>query len=224
MIKINLATKKQPVAVVSETTKTGTATGTLGTLEAFTRDARLDGLDPKAFAKIGALILATVVAWYLLESRKASELERLDGEIATLNAEKARIEAQILKTKESEKIKTALEADELMIRTKIDTVQKLIQDRQTPPRVLLVLSSAIPQNVWLTEFTIKQGEVTFKGNSLGFGVISDFMKAIGESAMFMDVQLKGTERTNTGAQNQALASTDEDVASFEISAKRRATF
>jgi Tfp pilus assembly protein PilN len=212
MIKINLALRKQPSGATEGTKGTGATFNTFS-LEKF-KDARLDGLKELPIKKLALFITAIGLSWYFMDDWKATKLADLDTEISKLTAERARLSKMLEKTKELDVLKKALETDEALIRNKIETVQKLIQDRQTPPKLLLSLSSGMPAEVWISDFKIEKDEVTFHGSSLNFGQISDFMKTINESALFKDVKLVKTEQAKDNK-------TGMEIADFELQAKRR---
>lgn len=206
MIKINLASKKQAV-LTSEVSK-GSGKAGLGGLDKFT-----DQLKEMDLRKWVLSIVVGVVATYTLQGYESDALKELDDASAKLFAEQVKIKTEIGKTKGYEDQKKALEADELMIRTKVDTVQKLILDRQLSPKILLAISSGIPSDVWLNEVVIGEEELHLKGSSLGYNQISDFMKSLNETALLSDVRLVTTEQQKDVA--------GLEVASFEVVAKKR---
>ncbi len=206
MIKINLATRKQSASV-------GSGNAQMSRVAGMKLDARLDGLKELPWRKAGAVVLLYVVASYGLEDYKTEELGKVEAVIQTHAAEQTRLKAELAKTRDFDELKKSLDADELSLRTKIDTIQQLIRDRQTPPKMLLSLSGSTPKDVWLTDFQAKEDEITLKGFSLGYNGISDFMKALNESVYFGDLKLVNTAqgRDETGL----------EAATFDLIAKRK---
>lgn len=202
MIKINLATRKQ-------------AAGTTEIKDVKTALTRMDVDSLKALPlrRLGVLAVTLFAVSYVLDAYKEEELAKARAAFTKVQAEQTRLKAELASTKGFEAMKKALDADEEMIRAKIDTVQKLIADRQTPPKLLSALSSTIPGEVWLVDFKLDGEDVKFNGMSLGFNQISDFMKTLNENAYFMDVRLVATQ--------QAQDETGTNVAKFELAAKRR---
>lgn len=159
----------------------------------------------------GALGLAIAI-YFGLGKYQDTELARLDGEIAVLQDTQAQIRRRVDELKGYEPLKKTLDADEILIRTKIETIQKLIADRQTPPKVLLSLSSVIPERVWIKDLAINPKQVSFKGNSYGFTEVTDFLSSLNQSAYFTDLNLANTAQ----ASEEGVP-----VVAFELTAKRR---
>lgn len=207
MIKINLALRKTST----------TAEKADGKTFAFSRTTlKLDPAifkDPQ-FRKVALTIIAGVVGYIVVDGLKQDELKKWDDIGLRLQAESTDLQAKYEKTKAYEPIKKQLEADEETIRTKLETVQKLIADRQTPPKLIASLSTGIPKDVWLTDFTMVGPEIKVKGVSLGLNQVSDMMSALDQNSFVSDVKLVNTNNIKdevTGA----------EVASFELSAKRK---
>ena len=207
MIKINLATRKQtPLEADS-------ARGTFGGgLTKF--NVRLDGAKSASIRRLAIAAAAAVMATYFLEGYQEEETRKYSELLPTITAEKQKLTAELNKTKDFEPKKKALDLDEATIKLKIETIKKLIVDRQTPPKMLLALATSIPGEVWLSDLKIDPEGLKLKGNSLGFNQISDFMKGLNESAYFSELKLVSTV--------QAKDDTGQEVAAFEMSAKRRA--
>jgi hypothetical protein len=212
MIKINLATRKQSAGA--------TADGRSFTMGSFQLPAGLSKLNVNINElkdlPIRKLILPIVVcfgAMYMVESLKADDMAKVHEEAAKVTAEREQLMVAVGKLKGYEELKKSMEADEQVMRSKISVVQALIADRSNPPKILRSLSTAIPKDVWLSEFRAEEAEVSFKGYSLDFNQVSDFMKNLNESAYFADVTIRSTQQSKDelGA----------DVAAFDLAAKRR---
>jgi Tfp pilus assembly protein PilN len=93
--------------------------------------------------------------------------------------------------------KRLLEANEAVIRTKIETIEKLIRNRDFTAKTLIALSQSLPKEVWITE--MNQGESYFeiKGSTLDIGLISELMTRLGKSIYFKDVQLRSSGMTDS---------------------------
>lgn len=207
MIKINLATRKQSVALASDGTQ-ATSTQSL-----FKFDARLDGVKDLPIRKYVVFFIAAFALHYFVGDFEQQKLATFDAEISKLNIEQSKLMADFNKTKQYAPLKKQLDQDETMIRTKINTVQKLIADRQTPPKLFAALSSATPDDVWLSEVEIKGDDVSFVGDAQQFSDIPDFMKSISESAYFSDISLDESDSTKDKDGQQ--------IAHFKLTAKRR---
>lgn len=211
MIKINLALRKQPVGGT-----TAGKTGSFGAMDLSSlKSIKFDAAALKSFPlqKLVLPVIVAVLANFTLQGHKESEVKAVQSEIDAVSAEKPKLQAEANKLKQYEDLKKSLEGDEFTIRTKIDTIRKLIADRSTPPKILLALASTVTEEVWISGFKVQDGSVLLQGYSYGFGPISDFMKNLSESAYFTDLKLNKTEQVK----EQGFG----EVASFELDAKRR---
>ncbi len=204
MIKINLASKKQSTLAFDAADSKPSR---------FKFDFKFEQLKTSGLSRIALSVAGAAAVWFLLDSYKKDELEKMDQKITDLTTEQSRLNVEMEKVKGFELIKKTLEADESTIRTKIQTIQKLIADRQNSPKMLFTLASGIPGEVWLSDLKLGKEDVILKGHSVGYTQISDFMKMMMESAYFKDVRLLSTliSKDDTGA----------EVAQFDLAAKRR---
>lgn len=204
MIKVNLATRKQ--AIPTETV--GKALPSLGRFR-----VDLGDIQDLPIKSLVIHVIAAAAVYWLADSYKQEQMAIAEGQLQKVTAEHARLEKELIKTKVFEKDQQALEEDLKMIRLKIDIIEKLVADRSTPPKLLLSIAKAIPKDVWLSEFRVSNSEVTFRGTSLGFNQISDFMKNLNEDVFFKEVSLKTS--------NQIKDRSGLEVATFELGAKRK---
>lgn len=212
MIKINLAARKQAVSArLDDEGKDATGINLRSIMGGFKLDNRLDDLKELPIRKIAVSALACFAVNYYLDSCKEDEIAKVGAALTKVQAEQSKLKIELAKTKGYEEVKKSLESDEQTLRNKVDTIQKLLAARQDPPKLLMALSTAIPQNVWLNSIKITGKDAVFKGESVGFNLISDFMKSLNESAYFTDVRLEGTQREKDGP----------DLATFELGAKKR---
>ncbi|MBS1963938.1 MAG: PilN domain-containing protein [Bdellovibrionales bacterium] len=219
MIKINLHHRKAAVGVSA-----GSATGAsgVGGIKGFIEKMRgagagVDGISDGE--KRSLIILVVVYAailgggWWYLGEKKTELLGDLDTEVAALDSKIQLLTSELNKTSGYEKIKKSLESDEKTIRTKISTIQELIRDRSTPPKILMTLSESIPKEVWLREFSLQSRHFRILGSCTGMDVVSDFMKALEETIYFKGVVLRSSR--------QDTAKGGHVTASFELEADRR---
>ena len=215
MIKINLALRKQPVGGGGGVAKTGSM-ASLGSFDLSSlKGLKIDteALKDLPLRKVALPLIIGALASFTLDNYRDSELKALDAQMEVLAAEKPKLEAEANKIKQYEGVKKDLEADEFTIRTKIETIRKLVAGRTVPPKLLLALASTMPEEVWISGFKMASSSVTLQGFSYGFGPISDFMKNMSESAYFTDLKLNRTEQVR----EQGIG----EVATFELDAKRR---
>jgi Tfp pilus assembly protein PilN len=213
VIKINLATRK--TSSVAAPASTSGKTGTFTAL-----NFRLDSLDLQAMKdlpirKFAVVALLSGVIWFLESSIKQDKLNEAQTQITQATEQQAAVRAELDKTKGYDQLRKALEADEATIRGKIDTIRKLIQDRQVPPKLLAALSNGIPADVWIREFGIVKEGISIRGFSMGYTEISDFMKNLGESAYFTDLKMVDAK---TGKDELGY-----EISDFQLTAKRRSS-
>ena len=199
MIKINLALRKQ--AGEGDPAKGGAA-----------GKVKLDALKGLPIRKIAIPLIVGVVASYLLDNYKEEEVHKLDLVVTKLNNEGAKYMSDAAKFKDFEPVKKQLDLDENLIRIKLDVIRKLTNGRAPQSKFLIAISNAIPAEVWLNDFKVEKNDVTFKGLALGYGQISDFMKALNSDAFFSGIELKNSQQEKMGSV---------EVASFELKGKRR---
>lgn len=208
MIKINLALKKQAVAVDAKDKGGGGGKGFRfdpEALKAIFEDAQI--------RKLILVVLVAVLGTYLINGYEDDQLARMDQRIAQANVEDAKVKAELAKTAGYDALKKQFDEDEELIKTKLSTIQKLISDRQVPPKILASLAGIIPKNVWITDMSLNDDNIEIKGSSLGFDDITDFMKSLGDSEYLADLKLKDSQKEKT---QQGLS-----VATFDIEAKRK---
>jgi Tfp pilus assembly protein PilN len=205
MIKINLALRKQSAGVVG-------GGNTQLSRSFFKIDAKLDGIQDLPIKKVVALLLLYLVGNYLVDNFTKKQTDEVSATIAKLTEEQTVLKKGLGKFSNYDQIRKALEADESMIQTKIKTVKALIAERQTPPKLMITLSTTTPNDVWLDDLKITEEEIKIKGHSLSFNQISDFMKNLDDSVYFDEVKLQNaqTDRDVSGV----------EVSSFELTAKR----
>ncbi|MBC7691106.1 MAG: PilN domain-containing protein [Methylotenera sp.] len=202
MIKINLALLKQPVIGSSE------SKSALSGLSVNT-----DFIKTLPWPLVALLVATGIFGQMAVQAYKDQEIGKLEMEVSLLETRQKKLQADLGKTKGYEPLKKALDADELTLKSKMDTIQKLMNDRTIPPKFLISLSTSIPPEVWLTEFQVKDQSITIKGASSGFTQVSDFMKGLGENIYFKDLTLKSTQSVKDPVNGE--------IATFDLEAKRR---
>ena len=203
MIKINLATKKQSSSLTGELRSAAGGDG----LKRFTKIS----FDSESIAPLRKLVLAFVVVFlanFVLEDYKKTELQIMDQKVTKLSQKQSDLQKKLAQTQDYQKVKEQFETDEFALKTKIETIEKLVQGRKDSIHSLVTLSQAIPEQAWLTEFGIQSGQIKINGVASDYSLISDFMQKLGDSEFFRNITLKNT--------SQAL---DEiNVAQFELQA------
>lgn len=211
MIKINLALKKQP----GLSAPGGGGSGGKFDLRTLTSKLKLDPelLKEIPFKKFVPPIVIALMANFTFENWKESEIAKLQDQIAVEQAKMPALTKEAEKIKSYEDLKKEIDRDELTIRTKIETIQKLVAGRSEPSKLLVVLSKSMSPDVWINNFRLQDSDISLSGLSDGFGPISDLMKSLGETSYFNELELKNSAKV--GGYPSA------DVTQFELVAKRR---
>ncbi|MFP6641626.1 MAG: PilN domain-containing protein, partial [Myxococcota bacterium] len=76
---------------------------------------------------------------------------------------------------------------------KLEVIRKLDLARKGPVRVFEELANRTPDRLWLTRITASNGRLMLKGNSLDNDVIADFLRSLGASDYFRNVDLIKTD-------------------------------
>ena len=76
---------------------------------------------------------------------------------------------------------------------KIDVIEGLDRARSGPVRVLDELATRTPDRLWLTALQTKNGTIEIKGKSLDNELVALFLRALGDSEYFADVDLDSTK-------------------------------
>jgi hypothetical protein len=212
MIKVNLADRKTSTMIVNDGANASSfLSGLFSKAKSSTPSASLG--DSKALVTSLALYgLILGGAYYGIDQHKTKIVDEVNAQNSELQTTIAALDVELAKSQGYEQMKQGLENDEKMLKNKIDTIQKLMNDRTTPPKVLIALSEAIPKQVWLTNFTLQGGGVNISGAATTLDTISDFMKALEGSIYFKDITLKGSKQGSIGSRESA---------TFELEAKRR---
>lgn len=218
MIKVNLQQRKAAVGVAASGSSSSSSSGPgwRGILEKFQSAGAQGFADGDKRAVVILVAIYTVILgagyWYSSE-RKSQLIAAIDAESSVVDSKINLLTSELNKTNGYEQIKKSLEADEKTISTKIDTIQELIRDRSTPPKILTTLSEAVPRDVWLREFSLKERHFKIAGNSSNMDVVSDFMKSLEETIYFKSVVLKSSKQDSVKGGRA--------IATFELEADRR---
>jgi type IV pilus assembly protein PilN len=87
----------------------------------------------------------------------------------------------------------AFRAQKKKLETKIGVIEELDQARSGPVRVLSELASRTPDRLWLTSLATEGKVIVMAGESLDNDLVALFLRRLGESAYFTEVDLDKTE-------------------------------
>jgi type IV pilus assembly protein PilN len=79
------------------------------------------------------------------------------------------------------------------LETKISVIDDLDRARSGPVRVLSELASRTPDRLWLTSLATEGKTIVMSGQSLDNDIVALFLRSLGESAYFTEVDLDKTE-------------------------------
>jgi hypothetical protein len=163
------------------------------------------------------LLISFVVCYYVddtLTAYRAEELKKVEAEISVVEKQKDEISRKLSKIKGFEPVKKQLEEDEKAIRLKLDVVNRLMEDRNAPSKMMMQIAQSIPDEVWLNSLTVTDDKVEITGSTPGYNQVSDFIKALNSTSQFTDINLSGIQESNSGQATQR-------VQNFDLVAARR---
>ncbi len=203
MIRINLIQKKQ-ASYVSGGAGGGSKTSAFQTLGKGGMEAFLP-----LFQTMGIPLILSLAANFGYDFFTQQKIEEMQQEIVRFDQEKARINKELEKIKGFETVKSEIERSSLVLRTKIETIEKLIRGRDFTVKSLIYMTQAMPKDIWISE--VKSTDATYEitGGTVDLSLVSDFMAKLGQTIYFKDVTLKSTATDPTGT-----------MASFQLGAKK----
>ena len=119
-------------------------------MEGFQR-FNLTELKELPLGKIFFAIFSCFLANQGLQYWEGRELAILDQKISKMNEEAEQIKRESGKYASYEAVQKQVETDTKEVSSKLDTIRKLMSDRNGPVKIVAALSSAIPREVWATK-------------------------------------------------------------------------
>lgn len=130
-----------------------------------------------------ALLLGVGVYWWILMSTKASLTADIDRAQRDLAALKAQI-GQETKVKEL--------ANEL--RKRVEVIESITKAQGRPIQLLEAFAGVMPNDLWITGFEERGGQLKVAGSAFSATAIADFMSNLRASGKFKDVDLVVSRR------------------------------
>lgn len=118
---------------------------------------------------------------------------RISDQISQARARVQQMERDIEQFKPQLEQVDAFRKKKAGLEKKIDVIDGLDRARSGPVRVLDELATHTPERLWLTDFTTKGNSIELKGESLDNELVAMFLRALGESPYFDQVDLDSTE-------------------------------
>jgi type IV pilus assembly protein PilN len=150
------------------------------------REARRKADIRELAMQIALLLLITGGAIGVIHSRQADELALASARVAQMQNDIEQFKPQLEQVAEFRKHKARLE-------NKIAVIDGLDRARSGPVRVLTELATRTPERLWPTSLEAKGTGLTLKGESLDNEIVAHFLRSLGESQYFSNVDLDSTE-------------------------------
>jgi type IV pilus assembly protein PilN len=150
------------------------------------REARRKADIRELAMQIALLLLITGGAIGVIHSRQADELALASARVAQMQNDIEQFKPQLEQVAEFRKHKARLEK-------KIAVIDGLDRARSGPVRILTELATRTPERLWLTSLEAKGTGLTLKGESLDNEIVAHFLRSLGESQYFSNVDLDSTE-------------------------------
>jgi type IV pilus assembly protein PilN len=143
---------------------------------------------------VAIVLLVILGIMYVVFTGQKREIARLGDEIAAMQTELVRL-------KEAVQLVKDLEAKEQAIKVKLDVIGKLNKDRFLRAHMLDDLSNLLPDNSWLTSVVERMPSVTIEGVAFSNFTVADFMRKLGTSNYFQDVDLSVLSKDKVGGRD-----------------------
>ncbi len=125
----------------------------------------------------------------IVHSRISDQIGQGESHVEQMEADIAKFKPQLAQVASFKKRKAEL-------LRKIDVIDNLDRARSGPVRLLADLSDRIPDRLWLTSMETKGSTVLLQGLSLDNELVALFLRALGESTLFSEIDLGGTKLGN----------------------------
>ena len=140
------------------------------------------------------MLILTMGSIGLIHSRIGDQVERGQARVKQMQNDINQFKPQLEQVAVFKKRKGELEK-------KIDVIDGLDRARTGPVRVLNELSMRTPDRLWLTSLSTKGKTISLQGQSLDNELVALFMRSLGDSEYFANVDL---DSTKLGAQKGGL--------------------
>lgn len=190
MIKINLA-KRKTSSLSGPESKKGSV-----------RKIDWDEIKEFPILKLGLAIAICYLTDTFFEKEMRAKVFALNTLYNQINQEKVQLNRKLVQAKGFEKVKEELERDEFILKSKIDTIKNLIDDRGDSPKMLVSLSKSIPDNVWLEKVDIEEQDMSLSGGAMTLSQVSDFIRELNNTAYFSKVTLRKSQGSQTLGKTQ----------------------
>ena len=150
------------------------------------REARRKADIRELAMQIALLLIITGGAIGVVQSRQADQVALASARVAQMQNDIEQFKPQLEQVAGFRQQKTRLEK-------KIAVIDGLDSARSGPVRILTELATRAPDRLWLTSLEAKGARLMLKGESLDNEIVAHFLRALGESEYFANVDLDSTE-------------------------------
>ena len=153
------------------------------------REARRKADIRQQVMQLVLVLLVSVGGIGIVHSRLTDQIGQAEGRVVQMQNDIDQFKPQLKKVAAFKKRKKQLEK-------KIDVIDGLDRARSGPVRVLAELADRTPDRLWLTDLSTEGTTITLKGQSLDNEVVALFLRGLGNSPYFDEVDLDGTKLGN----------------------------
>lgn len=139
------------------------------------------------------LLMQGLLMLVLVASGIAFVHSRISEEIALSNARVDQMKRDIDQFKPQLEKVAAFRKQKAELEKKIKIIADLDRARSGPVQVLNDLANRIPERLWLTNLSTKDGQIFMEGLSLDNDLVALFLSSLGQSPFFKDVDLDNTK-------------------------------
>ncbi|EAT16760.1 PilN domain-containing protein [Desulfuromonas acetoxidans] len=143
------------------------------------------------FVVAGVALAIIIVGCVVMQMSIQSDIDTVKSQI---RKNKAEIKSLQKKIGEVNKFKALQEE----LKNKLDVLETLKKAKSGPVHIMDDLITALPDNLWVTDFKEKGGNITLKGVGLSEDDVADFMTNLDASAYYKNVRLKVTKQKTSG--------------------------
>lgn len=120
--------------------------------------------------------------------------------IARLEVQKETLQTELTRLKKIVAEVKAFEKREAMLKSRLETIQRLRSNQQGPVRVLDELSQGLPEQAWLEAIDEKAGIYQVTGYALTNFAVADLLRTLQRSKQFAGADLVSSEQTQIATQ------------------------
>jgi type IV pilus assembly protein PilN len=150
------------------------------------REVRKRAEAQQTLRQLVLVLVLTACAVGAVHSRLGSEMDRSAARIQQMERDIAQFKPQLDQVEAFKKKKSELQK-------KIDVIDGLDRARRGPVRVMAELADRIPPRVWITSLDTSGATVKMTGQSLDNELVALFLRDLGASPYFDQIDLEGTK-------------------------------